>query len=505
MNWRVTGGQRVRAIHYPADQADPTHQAVTTKSGNRVSASSTASPVYIAMIDSPPIDGFVPWISVVATDQRDEPLATSAVPHASMTGDPFVADPASQYAIGLFDTGASASVIGYQAGQQMGLFSAGAVTTNEVTVQGVTGSVQANLSIPMALFIDGLGAIDPSTLSLSLGGLRGESNISAVVAKPPDPGAPDLVTAIGSPMAVFLTAVIQNHRTVSRTIGGNTYTAPIIRFFRDSSDPEIPIYPYSVALELRPEGGFGVEYMPCVEIYPGDCPGGGDNPTTPSMVGFLGFPLQSLFFISQSTGVDLSNNGNISFANDGFMLDTGAQVTVISSGVASRLRLNPNQPDFQVEIQGVDGQIVLKPGFYVDTLDIPALGEWLSYTNVPVVLLDVASPEGNILDGIIGMNLFVDYNLVFQGGGLFGQGAPPVLRFYRIVFGDYDGDADVDLDDFGAFQLCLSGPAIPHSAPDCSWADADKDGDVDQADFGVFQRCLSGPEDYADPACGWSE
>jgi hypothetical protein len=46
-------------------------------------------------------------------------------------------------------------------------------------------------------------------------------------------------------------------------------------------------------------------------------------------------------------------------------------------------------------------------------------------------MLDVSSPEGGYLDGIIGMNLFTEYNLVLKGGGLLGQ-SPPVLTYERI-------------------------------------------------------------------------
>ena len=60
--------------------------------------------------------------------------------------------------------------------------------------------------------------------------------------------------------------------------------------------------------------------------------------------------------------------------------------------------------------------------------------------------------------------------------------------------GDWDGDADVDLVDYVAFEDCLAGPTV---APDPSLAecgtacleafDFDLDGDVDEKDFGGFQ------------------
>jgi len=60
------------------------------------------------------------------------------------------------------------------------------------------------------------------------------------------------------------------------------------------------------------------------------------------------------------------------------------------------------------------------------------------------------------------------------------------------AFGDFDGDCDVDQDDFGLFQACRSGPSAP-LASGCETCDADGDGDVDQEDFGALQVMLTGP------------
>jgi hypothetical protein len=67
--------------------------------------------------------------------------------------------------------------------------------------------------------------------------------------------------------------------------------------------------------------------------------------------------------------------------------------------------------------------------------------------------------------------------------------------------GDFDHDGDVDQADFGWFQACLSGEAVPQDDPACQPAKLDGDGDVDQADFGMFQHCLSGPDVLVDPDC----
>jgi hypothetical protein len=66
---------------------------------------------------------------------------------------------------------------------------------------------------------------------------------------------------------------------------------------------------------------------------------------------------------------------------------------------------------------------------------------------------------------------------------------------------DWDGDTDVDRDDWLAFEACASGPTIA-AAVGCEDKDLDCDGDVDQSDFAVFQRCYSGENVAADPTCG---
>ncbi len=88
----------------------------------------------------------------------------------------------------------------------------------------------------------------------------------------------------------------------------------------------------------------------------------------------------------------------------------------------------------------------------------------------------------------------------FLGAG----GVIDVLNFFHFardpVPGDCDDDGDVDLDDFGAFQACMSGPTVPLT-PGCEHKDFDLDGDIDQSDFGIFQRCISGPGIPSAPNC----
>ena len=69
------------------------------------------------------------------------------------------------------------------------------------------------------------------------------------------------------------------------------------------------------------------------------------------------------------------------------------------------------------------------------------------------------------------------------------------------ICGDFDGDGDVDQDDFDLFAACSTGPGVAQADSNCADTLLDGDDDVDQADFGVFQRCLSGPGIPANSAC----
>jgi hypothetical protein len=66
---------------------------------------------------------------------------------------------------------------------------------------------------------------------------------------------------------------------------------------------------------------------------------------------------------------------------------------------------------------------------------------------------------------------------------------------------DLDGDGDVDQEDFGLFQKCLTGSDVPQTRPECRAARLDADDDVDALDFAALHACLSGPNQVAHPLC----
>lgn len=416
----MPGRGTLKGIRYPQDKPVPVRSDEPVAAAKPQIALDEAQADGItgtvaSLIDSPPIDGFIPWITITTTRENSGELELVAVPktgpipsYLRTSTDP------NALVVGIFDTGASAHVFSNAAGNSLNLYGGGYMTTNELDISGVTGSVSARVSKPIGVYIDGLYAANSYGLG-DTSAMVGETNTAVVVGKTPPPGGPDLPNAIGTPLSVYYTAVIKNETPVTRSYGGQEYTAPHIRFY-EQGDPAIPEYDQIIPLELRPLGAVNVQYTISLDFLDLLDPFGNFSyePGTPSII--IGNLSQSVFFVHS---VDIYHGMFSALDKTRFMLDTGAQVTTIGKRIAARLNLNPNTPDFEVEIQGVTGDISYEPGFYIDELRIPALGGWQIFRNVPVVLLDVFSPEGGTVDGIIGMNLFNEFNMVLAGGGLF--------------------------------------------------------------------------------------
>lgn len=522
---RAGAGRGIKAIHYPSGKEVHTGRKnknwkkkkvnkksrpvkANPKSSDSVSIQApivTTGGVFVNTIESPPIDGFIPWIAVTATDKRSVEEDLNAYLENSLDGDYFPGNSEGDYVIGLFDTGASAHVMGYESSQTLGI-GGDIVTDNYVEIRGVTGSVYPFVTYPLSIFIAGFDAIDPVSMNIDTSVFVGQSNVAIAAGDYPEPGAPDLPTAIGSPMAVYYDTVFKNDQPITIHRDGKNYTAPDIRIYRnkygnhaeysdpyvyedpdDYVDPNVPDYPIDIPLELRPGGAGMVNFIFSFDdIFNFDF-----TPSSPSVI--IGNSSQSLFFVH---AVDLYHSGDQAYDKDRFMIDTGAQVTVIGSRIAARLGIDPDDPEFIVDIEGVSGDVSQIGGYYIDEIEIPALGEWVSFTNVPVILLDIASPEGGTLDGIIGMNLFNEYNMVLHGSGMFFEDepslelelitTPPATLAGDIAPDPVDGVVDaLDMQVFMQAWLSVSGDANFNYLCDIA-PESISDGKVDLQDLALM-------------------
>jgi hypothetical protein len=103
-------------------------------------------------------------------------------------------------------------------------------------------------------------------------------------------------------------------------------------------------------------------------------------------------PITNSLVIDGSAGVPIQ----------GMLLDTGAQVTAISTSAAQSLGLDLTNPPGTLEVEGVGGPADV-PSFVVSQIQIPTKsGSFLELNNVPVAVLNL----GSGIDGVLGMNVF---------------------------------------------------------------------------------------------------
>jgi hypothetical protein len=72
------------------------------------------------------------------------------------------------------------------------------------------------------------------------------------------------------------------------------------------------------------------------------------------------------------------------------------------------------------------------------------------------------------------------------------QSTPALDSIDEVICGDFDFDNDVDLLDFGQFQICYTGSGSGSIPSSCAVADCDFDNDVDLVDFASFQLAFTG-------------
>ena len=108
---------------------------------------------------------------------------------------------------------------------------------------------------------------------------------------------------------------------------------------------------------------------------------------------------------------------------------------------------------------------------------------WLVYNNIASLPIGVHTAMITIESTTAGISPeFVTVNVTVAGSG------------------DFDGDADVDQDDFGVLQGCLGiGDLV--AVPGCARTDLNSDGSINQNDRALWTGCVSGPGIAANPDC----
>jgi Zn-dependent metalloprotease len=284
--------------------------------------------------------------------------------------------------------------------------------------------------------------------------------------------------------------------TVTVTVGGPRYLTELFAGPADAFDLDYH------ALMLTPDGSPSF-YDACLEPItelPTD-PAGGGPPS------FLFEDGSDLFFVAGGKSVSLygqnysmfwfSSNGFITF--DTFDIDDLGMWEESLAGHFGNKRIAALFDDLSPPSGGTWSWKELSDRIAITWENVPEYGTSNSNTFQVELYFDgriqIAWLNIDARDGLVGLS---------RGDGLpaeFLEQDLSSLRDCRLPQpADFDGDRDVDADDYMLFEACASGPDIPY-AGDCSSADFDTDNDVDQSDFGVFQRCLSGENNPGDPNC----
>ena len=170
----------------------------------------------------------------------------------------------------------------------------------------------------------------------------------------------------------------------------------------------------------------------------------------------------------------------------------------------------PAPPEDQTSLDPTNQTGSLLPGsagFAWHEVTISVFGNTARWeiNGIPIVTLDttIGSPFSG-LDGNISVGMMDVFSSI-AGFPEWNFGLVDNVKIYVPhtpgADGDWDGDLDVDLDDFNAFEDCAEGPGLladPGSGIGCASTcemvfDVDLDGDLDMIDFADLQVLFTGP------------
>lgn len=361
-----------------------------------------------------PIDGFLPQVAITLTNEFVNDLEFKPQP-SQQPGGSFLGYDSPVYALALLDSGAGVSLITTATDDAFNINgpypgrSSGFRGTEPLTIGGASGFLEAVVGDPLGLYAAGLHSRTSSggALTMNNSSMRGQTNTSIATL----PVESDLPNILGMPFMGQYATRIQNSNPQVFEVDGKTVRSPAIEFHPLGSQGMG--ITRKAQLVLQGEVSNPVYFL----NYNFDLDRPWDNPTLPTFT-------QGGHFLNVNISNDVGSGGG-SFSSQ-FFFDTGASVTVVSQFKALELGFDVTQddPEFTISILGSGGALSDVPGFFVDQLTISALGGPLVLENVPVIVLDVTNPAnpGNIVDGIVGTNVFHGRDIVIDpvpslGGG----------------------------------------------------------------------------------------
>jgi hypothetical protein len=334
------------------------------------------------------------------------------------------------------------------------------LTATDFPIGGISGQMDARITQPIGIFAAGLGAIGTDG-KLDLSQLVGHTNVAALATPPIQCDNGENISAvIGTPFLAFYTTIIRVDQPRKVVVRGKTHIGPDVTI-TDFYAPAAKDYPRRIPIELG-----GLSPMTTASYYAFPDLSDWENildvwePIVPTLLsmGAMSLPLGGAFFTELDVLQGEPGPTN-SVRTMRVLVDTGAQSSIMSSTIAARLNL-PLEPDFTAQVCGVGG-LTEVPGYYIDYVRINAMGGALEFAHVPFVVIDMESPEGGPLDGVLGMNFFWNRNVVLEptvAGAGFLHVSDPVPYAYI----DLNLDDVVDVADFAVFAAAWhTTPADP--------------------------------------------
>ncbi|MBN2133012.1 MAG: aspartyl protease family protein [Sedimentisphaerales bacterium] len=418
-------------------------QADSQESGYSDSVALASQPL---AYPQPPVMGFSPLVAITTSDARTwQDFDWEHSLEGAYVGRELNAPADENFVVGVLDTGSVVDLAAGQSALMLGL-EGNNLTSSAFPLGGTGGMIEAQITQPMGFFTAGLGAIDADGI-LDLTRVVGHTNVCGLAAPEIScDNGEEIRAVVGTPLLAFYTTEIRVDQPRKVVVRGKRYISPNVELF-DFYSPSPVVYPRRIPIAL---GGLSPVTTASYYAFPDlDDILGEMLPLTPTLL--------SLSSMSIPTGANFYTELSVAHGEIGplnpvqtmrVLLDTGAQGSTISSNMAARLNL-PLEPDFTAEVCGIGG-LTQASGYYIDYVRINAMGGAMEFARVPFIVIDMESPEGGSLDGILGMNFFWNRNLVLEptvGGAGFLHVSDPVPYAYI----DLNYDDVVDVTDFAIF------------------------------------------------------
>jgi len=445
---RLSNGLRILSVNAPAEGPEAgAAMQIAAEPGSR---------------PQPPVAGFSPLIAIATSDKRDaDDFNFEHSLAGSYVGRPLHAPAEENFIVGLLDTGSVVDLMAGDSADILGL-KGHYLTASEFPVGGVSGEMNTVITQPIGIFAAGLGAIKADG-KLDLSQLVGHTNVAALAAPPIQcENGEEVSGVVGTPFLAFYTTIIRVDQPCKVVVRGKTHISPDVTI-TDFYEPDANEYPRQIPIEL---GGLSPVTTASYYAFPdlSDWESILDvwEPIIPTLLSMaaMWLPTGGAFFTELDVLQGEPGPMN-SLRTMRVMVDTGAQSSIMSSTIAAKLNL-PRKPDFTAEACGPGG-LTTVPGYYVDYVRINAMGGALEFAHVPFVVIDMESPEGGPLDGVLGMNFFWNRNIVLEPTGA-GAGFLHVSDPVPYAYIDLNLNDVVDMLDFAIFA------AAWHTTPtDPAW------------------------------------